>query len=333
MARRRNVAANLLVSDVAGLLVGFAIEHGIADDDPLLKTLRGYGQRELTLANWVAHLDELAERTDTPEIGLLLGQRVTAAHGGVLAYLVLSCDNLAEAFRQFERYQRILYGSAGRIDINGDAVRVTYDPGDIPVWRSDEVLLSGMLTFVRDITGRNDLVPTQVGFVHEAPAYASMFHDLFGDNVHFSCPALYFEFPLDSLALPIAKGDGALQKILQAQAESLLSVFTRQDEFDQRLQKGITDMMQDGHTGLADLARALHYSERTLQRRLQGRGMNFTDLLRDTRREMAAVYLRDDSLSLTDISFLLAYSEQSAFTRAFKQWYGLSPSAWRRAQR
>lgn len=325
-------AALPLVSDLAGLLVEYARHHGIPNDDPLVRALHGYGQRKLTMANWLAHLDELAERTNTPEIGLVLGQQVQAAHGGVLAYLVLNCDNLAYALKQFERYQRILYGGEGDIAFRGDTVRVSYQQHDIDTSRSDEVLFSGIIKFVRDITGRHELFPTEVGFLHEAPAYAAVARDIFGPGVRFGCDELYVEFPLQFLMLPIARSDGALQKILQLQAESLLSVFTVQDAFEQQLQQGMVDMLKEGLTGIGDLAQRLGLAERTLQRRLQERGMNFTDILKQTRKEMAGTYLKDSSLSLTEIGFLLAYSEQSAFTRAFKQWYGQSPSAYRKAQ-
>jgi len=325
-----NTATLPLVSNLSGLLIEFAQLHGIDHQAPLMKTLQSYGHRQLTMARWIDHLHELAERTGTPEIGLAMGQMVRATHGGVIAYLVLNCRNLAQALSQFERYQRILYGGEGTVTMKGDRVRVSYETPDIEIWRSDELLFSGIIKFVRDVTGRENLYPSEVGFTHRQPSYAEKFEEIFGPNVHFQSPDLYCEFPIEYLTLPIGKGDVALQRILQSQAESLLSVFTIQDEFEQQLQQGIIEILQAGKSGIADLAHALNYSERTLQRRLQERGMNFTDILRKSRKEMASTYLQDQSLSLTEISFLLAYSEQSAFTRAFKKWYGMAPKDYRK---
>jgi AraC-like DNA-binding protein len=70
-------------------------------------------------------------------------------------------------------------------------------------------------------------------------------------------------------------------------------------------------------------------SARTLQRRLAEEGQPFQTLLDATRRELAAQYLRDPALSLTEIAFLLGYAEQSSFTHAFRAWQGQAPQQWR----
>jgi AraC-like DNA-binding protein len=69
---------------------------------------------------------------------------------------------------------------------------------------------------------------------------------------------------------------------------------------------------------------------RTLQRRLAAAGASFTALLDDVRRTLVQRYLLDDSMSLTEVAFLLGFKEQSAFNHTFRGWFGMSPSAWRR---
>ena len=70
-------------------------------------------------------------------------------------------------------------------------------------------------------------------------------------------------------------------------------------------------------------------SPRTLQRHVKERGTDFKNLVDDTRRRFALTYLKDHSNALTEIAFLLGYSDASAFNRAFKRWTGLAPSAYR----
>ena len=48
------------------------------------------------------------------------------------------------------------------------------------------------------------------------------------------------------------------------------------------------------------------------------------------RKDVVVGYLRDESLSLLDLAFLLGFAEQSSFSRAFKRWYGMSPQQYRR---
>lgn len=88
-------------------------------------------------------------------------------------------------------------------------------------------------------------------------------------------------------------------------------------------------MLGTGEPSLKNLSQILNIPSRTLQRRLREKGMSFKELLEDSRKQLAKDYLKNKHLSLTDIAFLLAYSEQSAFTRAFKAWFSRSPKDYR----
>ena len=68
----------------------------------------------------------------------------------------------------------------------------------------------------------------------------------------------------------------------------------------------------------------LGLTSRSLQRRLKDEGTAFQTLREDVRRELAQRYL-SDGLSIAEISFLLGFSEPSAFFRAFKRWTGKTP--------
>ena len=78
-----------------------------------------------------------------------------------------------------------------------------------------------------------------------------------------------------------------------------------------------------------DIAKKLGLSLRTFYRRLDEQGFRYRALLADTRFVLAKTYLQDKTLSLSEISLMLGYAEQSAFTRAFISWGGLSPSTYR----
>jgi AraC-like DNA-binding protein len=79
------------------------------------------------------------------------------------------------------------------------------------------------------------------------------------------------------------------------------------------------------------MAAAMCMSRRTLQRKLGEAELSYKALLEKTRHDLALRYLDDPSKTVTDITFLLGFSEQSAFTRAFKRWSGKAPTAYRAA--
>jgi len=81
--------------------------------------------------------------------------------------------------------------------------------------------------------------------------------------------------------------------------------------------------------GLEDVARELRLSARTLQRRLTQERTTFQQLLQEARRELAHHYLLHSSLELNETAYLLGYEDAHSFFRAFQQWEGRSPGAWR----
>jgi len=97
------------------------------------------------------------------------------------------------------------------------------------------------------------------------------------------------------------------------------------------LQDIIVESLSHTCPTLNSVAKQLNMSSRALHRRMESRGMNFKQFLQQTREKLAKLYLKDPSLSLNEIAFLLGYSEHSAFTRAFKQWFGVTPKEFRRS--
>jgi AraC-like DNA-binding protein len=70
-------------------------------------------------------------------------------------------------------------------------------------------------------------------------------------------------------------------------------------------------------------------SVRTLQKRLEGEGVVFSDLLRNVRQRLAKRYLREN-YTVEEITYLLGFSEPSVFRKAFKKWSGVMPGEYRR---
>ena len=97
------------------------------------------------------------------------------------------------------------------------------------------------------------------------------------------------------------------------------------------MQQVLLRLLAEGEPTLERAARAMHMSPRTLQRRLSLHGLSWQQWLDRCREQLANDYLEDPGLTLSDIALLLGFSEQSAFTRAYRRWTGLSPGRYRRA--
>ncbi|NNF96819.1 MAG: helix-turn-helix transcriptional regulator, partial [Halobacteria archaeon] len=91
----------------------------------------------------------------------------------------------------------------------------------------------------------------------------------------------------------------------------------------------LLDLLPSGNFTEETIIQSLHISQRTLQRKFKDEGTTYKQLLDESRSELAKEYVNDTSLSFSEITYLLGFSEQSNFTRAFKRWQGQSPSAYR----
>ncbi|MNN67704.1 HTH-type transcriptional regulator VirS [compost metagenome] len=87
--------------------------------------------------------------------------------------------------------------------------------------------------------------------------------------------------------------------------------------------------LAEGEPVLEVIAERLELTPAGLQRRLREAGLSFSQLVENTRRELALHYLRQPGRAVSELALLLGYSETSAFSRAFRRWFGVSPRQWR----
>ncbi len=125
---------------------------------------------------------------------------------------------------------------------------------------------------------------------------------------------------------PIASADPRLGELLVDYCESALG-HRRADRRTLRadVEKAIAPLLPHGKANVGEIARRLGMGKRTLIRRLASEGLTFTEILVEMKIDLARRYLRDESLSISQIAWLLGYQEVSAFTHAFKRWTGQTP--------
>lgn len=321
-----------VAGDLANLLLSYLDDNPLVNNADEIAVLRERlsqynANSRMPFTDWWHALEVIAKLYQKPHIGLEVGTNIQPSHCGVLGYLSLSCEYLAEALQRFERFQRLLYdGNEAFTHAEGNLVTFSW-PFDYgySTRESDETLISSMVSYVRMLVGDDALNPAKIGFVHSAPDDIEPYVKILGCDIEFGCKNTYVSFPVSMLALKVEKADPALRALLDQQARALLDVLPNGDHFEQQLYQFVLRAMQDGKPTIEEVAGYMKISSRTLHRRLEERQLVFKDLLQKTRQQLARQYLKEGRLTLSEIALLLGYSEQSAFTRAFKAWFGETP--------
>jgi len=135
----------------------------------------------------------------------------------------------------------------------------------------------------------------------------------------------------DELNQPNALGDAAISQFFETHLDAELAKLPGETGLDQRVRLQVSQSLSAGVPTTTEIASRLGMSGRTLQRRLSENGLSFQTLVDEARRQLAEKLLQQTDYSLAEISFLTGFSEQSAFTRAFKRWSGQTPRSFRLA--
>jgi AraC-like DNA-binding protein len=172
--------------------------------------------------------------------------------------------------------------------------------------------------------------PVEVQFAHPAPADSSEHVRVFRAPVSFDYPTNAFVIERELFDRPVPAADAQLYPILRRYLDRVLKEMPREEGLLVTVRRAIGEAMRDGDPTLAQVAKKVAAGPRTLQRQLKDHGLEFKRLVDDTRHRFSLNYLRDRKHTLTEIAFLLGYSEVSAFNRAFKRWTGSTPSEYRK---
>lgn len=288
----------------------------------------------LACADFARLLEEAATATGDEAFGLHFGARSNPKEAGPLSYAILNAPTIAAAFDAAARYLHV-HNQAIQTSVEATQSLVYLRYAHVNVGldnprQLNEYSMAMALNLLRMMAG-SLWSPREVQFSHNAPRDASEQIKLFGSPVLYDCPANAIVVEREFYASRVPAADPRLFQIMRRYLDDILSKMPREDGFLCSVRKAIAEAMRESSPSLAAVAHKLATSPRTLQRQLKQRSVDFKNLVNDTRRQFALEYLKKPDDTLTQIAFLLGYSEVSAFNRAFRKWTGKTPLGYRRA--
>lgn len=275
-----------------------------------------------------------AQETGTADFGRRLAARQGIEVIGSVGAAARSAPTVRTALATIERYLRAYTPAlATRMAPEGpgaERFEFTRTVAGLPAYPQGAELTIGVAAQVfRDLIGPA-WRPLRVDFPHDPLSSVADYESSFGCPVRFGRPSMALLIADTALDQPLSSDAGThdalvsyLQSITPLTPTSMVATV---NDLIRRLLPG-------GTVELASVAAQLGMHPRTLQRRLEDEGVTFAELVQGVRRRTAESYLRDSDMSLRHLATELGYMEQSAFTRASRRWFGMSPLAYRRALR
>jgi AraC-like DNA-binding protein len=286
------------------------------------------------LAARVAGLLELsADESGCADFGLRLVPFRRLGTLGPLSVVLRDEPDLRTAVQLLIRYERA-YNEALHLRLDETqglaALEVWLEFGEpVPCAQSIDLVMGALVSIVRALVGSDwrPLVPT---FVGPAPADPEPYRRVFGPGVRFGGEFTGLLFPTADLDTPVVIADPSLRPYTHALLDGIAA---RRPTASGQVADVVELLLPLGRCSLAEVGRNLGIRPRALQRSLAGEGESFSAIVHATRARQAERYLSHDGYSLTEVSQLLGFDAPSAFSRWFRQHFGMSAVQWRRATR
>ncbi len=291
--------------------------------------LTGDTRARVPFSRVIAAWNHAAETLRAPHLGLEAAKfyRATDFHG--LAVVFLASPTLHTALDRLARYLVVVNTALSlKVETDEDSIDLiaTTLDADPARRRTIEDSRAAILADLSRSSASGTLDPMQIEFTYPEPQDTSRHREIFHCRLVFGAPKWRMCWRLVDADRPFVADNRELaianDRILDAMVKSL-----RPDTLVARVKRALIDELPSGTPSEATIARAVSMSGRSLQRRLAAEKSGFKELLDEVRRDLARDYVDDYESSVTDISFMLGFSDVSSFSRAFKRWFGKSPAS------
>lgn len=277
---------------------------------------------------------ELPERVGHPAFGLHAAEIVAESSFDVVDHAIAASSTMRSALDALIRYQRLLHDAN---DIHFESM----PHGELRIsqrFRLPEAMPPHLVDFIAAIwvhrtallSGRQPFL-SRVELARPLPADLTAHRRSLKVPIAFGAEKNALWCPAEHMDLPIVRADASLYAVLRRHADDLLAALPASQSLATALHRHLLGALSSGPPSIDAAATALGVSTRSLQRKLEEEGTSFKGVLDDVRRALAVSYLRDGSRTVSEVAFLVGFSEVSAFSRAFRRWTGHSAVRYQKA--
>lgn len=292
---------------------------------------------QLPIAEVTEFRAKVLSNIENEAIALHIGQKIPIGELGVVDYLCVSSPSVSKAMENLSRYFRLVahpdFGlsyseqdGSGLLEYGRQATGSSQF--DLFEQQSVEFTFSVTLSRIRAATGSN-VVAKSLGFCHEKPGYVQDYEELFQAPIVFGASQNVLVLSEECLELTPDHRDTHLHQMLSSYADAAISKLPQGKGVAHMVLQILNQEFDSGEPTVNSVAKKLFMSPRTLHRKLNDENTSFATLKDSLRYELAQSMLANSEMTIADISFLLGFSQPSAFNRAFKRWTGFAPQIYR----
>ena len=269
-------------------------------------------------------------------LGLDAGQNFRPGTHGEAGQGLMSCPTLRDGSEFLAQYEGLMqqYGSTHvDADANHTWVHWTTFPKDpeIDLLLTDASIVHH-IQYLRWLAQDNNMAVLKVHLRRATPENPAHYETVFGCPVSFGQPRDAIALDRHMIDFPLPQGNKNLLRGICKRLDVAMAQISQPQSIAEKTTRSLENLMPKGKVDLPTIAADLALKERNLRRLLKEEGTSYRILLENVRRKSCEAMLLDDQIPLSEIANRLCYSEQSAFTRAFKGWYGQTPKAYFRSK-
>jgi AraC-like DNA-binding protein len=293
-------------------------------------TIRNDPTDRLSVSGTAVLFRHCVEATKDPYFGLTVAKFIRVSNIHALGYALLASKTLLDFSLRLERYFALVTQAVTlHVERNPQEAELRFHPLTQIAGEAEDAWLAFLLQLMR-LLYRPDFSPSRLDFRHRCPLKGpGPYVAYFGVLPSFEQPETVIGFPATEMDEPLTGASPELAQYNDTIARGYQARLNKADVVG-RVRAKIIERLSSGNCSRRKVASDICMSEETLHHKLAQCHTSFHALLNDTRKELALGYLAERALSVTEITFLLGFSDVSNFTRAFKRWTGTSPTLYRR---
>lgn len=272
--------------------------------------------------------------TQDAQLGLRLALKPYNNEMSLVSHVFFNSANLKQGLKQYIRYFALINNSM-RVELSteGEQAILCYyceNPSNYCQQDMEHTLAISVTRIKEHLRDGLSLALDEVHFQH-ANTGSSLYQKVFQCPVFFNKPYSALIFKKKYLDYVFPKKSTHLLHFLVKHLDQLLSKYKKADALNLQVKQLIEQSLASGAIDAEHIASQVHMSRHTLYRRLKAEGVSFHELLDQVRKTKALTLLKNKQHTLSEIAFLLGFSELSAFSRAFKKWTGYSPANYKQS--